>query len=183
MAYNVAEKTQQKHPFKDGRGWLDGYKTRHPKLTLCTPQLLSYCRALCSNKETINDSLEQFIIYGRLNLLSKPMQVFNADETGVNIVHKPGKVVAKLGCHNVYSLTSAERGKNHTILSCVSAAGYALPPSWCIYVKRQCLTIQRKVLFRIPCFGTVKVDGSTLSCFLNGSSFSFKISPQPDLYC
>ena len=52
------------------------------------------------------------------------MQAFNADETGVNIVHKP----AELGCHNVYSLTSAERRKNHIILSCVSAAGYALPP-------------------------------------------------------
>ena len=56
------------------------------------------------------------------------MQIFNADETGVSIVHKPGKVVAELGQQNVYAVTAAEHGKTHTILSCVSASGYALPP-------------------------------------------------------
>ena len=38
------------------------------------------------------------------------MQVYNADETGVTIVHKPGKVIAELGCHHVYSIMSAEKG-------------------------------------------------------------------------
>ena len=60
----------------------------------------------------------------------KPMQVFNCNETGVTIVHKPSKVVAQLGRRNVYSITSAERGKIHTLhtlLSCVSAPGYVLP--------------------------------------------------------
>ena len=50
-------------------------------------------------------------IYGKLNLISKPMQVYNADETGVTIVHKPSKVVAELGHHNVYSVTSAKKGR------------------------------------------------------------------------
>ena len=56
------------------------------------------------------------------------MQIFNADESGVSIVHKPGKVVEELGQQNVYVVTAAERGKTHTILSCASASGYALPP-------------------------------------------------------
>ena len=56
------------------------------------------------------------------------MQVFNCDETGVSIVHKPGKVIAELGRHYVYSITSAEKGKTHTIFSCVSASGFVLPP-------------------------------------------------------
>lgn len=56
------------------------------------------------------------------------MQVYNCDETGVSIVHKPGKVIAELGCRNVYGVTLAEHGKTHTVLSCVSASGYALPP-------------------------------------------------------
>ena len=38
------------------------------------------------------------------------------------------KVVAELGRRNVYAITSAERGKTHAILSCVSASGYSLPP-------------------------------------------------------
>ena len=63
------------------------------------------------------------------------MQVYNADETGVTIVHKPGKVIAELGHHHVYSITSAERGRTHTILSCISATGFVLPP--CIIYPRK----------------------------------------------
>ena len=66
-------------------------------------------------------------MYGRLNLISKPMQIYNADDTGIIIVHKLGKVVAELGHCNVYALTSAERGKTHTVLTCVSASGHILP--------------------------------------------------------
>ena len=51
------------------------------------------------------------------------MQIYNCDETGISVVHKPGKVVAEMGRHKVYSITSAERGKTHTVLTCVSAAG------------------------------------------------------------
>ena len=54
---------------------------------------------------------------------------------GVAIVHKPGKVIAALGRHHVYSVTSAERGQTHTVLSCVSASGFVLPP--CIVYPRK----------------------------------------------
>ena len=37
------------------------------------------------------------------------------------------KAVAEMGRHKV-SVTSAERGKTHTVLTCVSAAGNMLPP-------------------------------------------------------
>ena len=67
-------------------------------------------------------------IFGRLNLISKPGQIFNADETGVTIVHKPSKVIAQVGRRNVPALTSAEKGRTHTILSCVSASGQVIPP-------------------------------------------------------
>jgi len=56
------------------------------------------------------------------------MQVFNADETGVSIVHRQGKVLAQLGQRHVSSITSAKKGKTHTVLSCISAAGQVLPP-------------------------------------------------------
>ena len=55
--------------------------------------------------DTINDFFGKLgSIYGRLNLISKPMQVYNCDETGVTIVHKPGKVIAQLGRRNVLRL-------------------------------------------------------------------------------
>ena len=56
------------------------------------------------------------------------MLIYNCDETGISFVHKPGKVVTEMGRRNVYALTSAERGKTHTVLACVSASGYVLPP-------------------------------------------------------
>ena len=67
-------------------------------------------------------------LFGRLNLLSKPTQVYNADETGISIVNKPGKVLAEVGHKHVYSIVPAEKGKTHTILACTSASGYVLPP-------------------------------------------------------
>ena len=79
--------------------------------------------------DTINDFFGKLgAIYGRLNLISKPMQIYNRDETGVSVVHKPGKVVAEMGRHKVYAVTSAEKGKTHTILTCASASGHVLPP-------------------------------------------------------
>ena len=142
LAFTIVDKTQRKHPFKDGkagRAWFDGFRRRHPRLTIRSPQPLSYCRALCSNMDTINDFFSKLgSIYGRLNVISKPMQVYNCDETGVSIVHKPGKVIAQLGRRNVYAITSAERGKTHTVVSCVSASGYSLSPM-IVYPRKKCV--------------------------------------------
>ena len=132
VAFVIAEKTGKKHPFKDGmagRGWFDGFRARHPKLTLRTPQPLLYNRALGGNADVIKDFFAKLgAIYARLNILSKPMLIYNMDETSVSIVHKVGKVVAQVGRRMVWSLTSGEKGKTHTIVTCVSASGFVLPP-------------------------------------------------------
>lgn len=147
-AYTIAEKTHRKHPFTGdsaGRSWLDGFRRRHPNLTIRTPQPLSYCRALCANEDIIGDFFGKLGgVYGKLNLISKPMQIYNADETGISIVHKPGKVIAQLGRRNVYSITSAERGKTHTIMACVSASGYVLPPMM-IYPRKRAVPDNCKI--------------------------------------
>ena len=44
------------------------------------------------------------------------MQLFNVDEMGISIVHKPGKVVTELGRRNVWGITSGEKGKTHTVV-------------------------------------------------------------------
>jgi hypothetical protein len=88
-----------------------------------------YSRAVAGNPEVIRDFFGKLgALYGRLNLLLKPTQVYNADETGISIVHKPGKVLAEVGRKHVYSVVSGEKGKTHTILACTSAAGYVVPP-------------------------------------------------------
>ena len=89
------------HPFKSGhagRGWYEGLTARQAILTLRTPQAVSYTRAVCGNKETIDDFFAKLgAIFGWLNLITKPSQIFSADETGITIVHKPSKVVAHIG--------------------------------------------------------------------------------------
>ena len=62
MAFTIIDKAQRKHLFKDGkagRAWFEGFRRPHPKLSLRSPQPLSYCRALCSNQEIIDDFLER----------------------------------------------------------------------------------------------------------------------------
>ena len=48
------------------------------------------------------------------------MQVINADETGVSIAHRQGKVIVQLGQHHIKSAVK------HTLL-CISAAGKSHP--------------------------------------------------------
>ena len=124
LAFKIVDNSGRQHPFADslaGRAWFEGFKSRHSNLTIQTPQPLSYNRATCANKETIEDFFAKLGgVYCRLNLLSKPI-------TGVSVVHKVGKVVAEVG-PKVWSITSGERGKTHTVVTCISASGFVLPP-------------------------------------------------------
>ena len=67
-------------------------------------------------------------LYARLNLLNKPMQIYNLDESGITTVHKPGCVITEVKHKSVWAFTSGEKGKTHTLLTCVSSSGQALPP-------------------------------------------------------
>ena len=54
MAFTIVTKSQRAHPFNKGtagRAWFEGFMRRHPKLTVRSPQPLSYC----SNQETLSD--------------------------------------------------------------------------------------------------------------------------------
>ena len=132
-AYNLAEKSGRKHPFTNGlagRAWFGAFLRRNPRLSIRTPQSLNHSRAKAGNEQNIQEFFAKLgAIMARLNLLTKPMLIYNLDETGITIVHKPGKVVAQLGRKNVWHVTSAEKGKTHTVMTCGSASGYVVPPT------------------------------------------------------
>ena len=121
-AFAIVERSGRPHPFHDGmagRGWLEAFRQRHPVLSRRTPQALSYCRATSASKVVIDDFFAKLgSLYGRLNLITKPMQVYNIDETGITVVHKPGKVFSAVGRKHVYALTSGEKAE-HILLWCV----------------------------------------------------------------
>lgn len=132
LAYSIVKKSKRPHPFQNrsaGRAWFKGFMRRRPNLTIRSPQSLSYCRAISANKETITDFFGKLgSLYGKLNLVTKPMQIFNCDEMGVTVVFKPNKVIAELGKRNVYALSAAERGKHtHHIVLCISNWIYCSP--------------------------------------------------------
>lgn len=83
-----------------------------------------------ANAKVVDDFFAKLAaVYSQLGLLNKPTQIFNADETGISKVHSPKmKVLAKRGQKTVWSLTSGERGRTHTIMICASAAGNCIPP-------------------------------------------------------
>ena len=107
------------------------------------------------------------------------MQIFNVDETGITIVHKPGKVITEVGRKNVWSLTSAEKGKTHTVLACASVSGLVLPPFMIYPRKRISETLKEGAVPGISfhCSGNGWV---TQELTLNGLDFSL---PIPDLSC
>ena len=61
------------------------------------------------------------------DLLDKPCQLFNMDETGLPLAPKPPKVVCKKGSRSVNAASSGDKSQI-TVVACVSAGGYSIPP-------------------------------------------------------
>ena len=61
------------------------------------------------------------------DLLSKPASIWNMDETGLQLDHKPGLIVAQKGSKYLHSQTSGNR-ETITIIAAVNPAGAAIPP-------------------------------------------------------
>ncbi|KAI4466279.1 hypothetical protein MML48_3g00000995 [Holotrichia oblita] len=51
----------------------------------------------------------------------RPSRVFNADEAGVSFVHENNKLITIKGKLQVGKMTSGERGRNVTLMFCMSA--------------------------------------------------------------
>ena len=100
----------------------------------------AYCRAVSTNHVVIDkyfDLLEEVL---KSNYLTKkPHLIFNADETGMPLQHRPGKRVAVRGQKHVHVVNSGKK-EQVTVLACASASGYVLPPM--IVYKRKNLTPQ-----------------------------------------
>ena len=56
-----------------------------------------------------------------------PGQIFNCDEIGMPLLHKPPKVVSHVGQKHPYAITSGDKS-NISILACSRATSYCIPP-------------------------------------------------------
>ena len=105
-----------------GRDWAELYLERHPDIILRLPEPTSMTRALGFNKSKVKrffDELENVVSEGERRLIPET-NIYNVDESGYTICHRPLKILAEKGKRSVGNITSAERGKTITAVCCMN---------------------------------------------------------------
>ena len=128
IAENVANEKGTIRSKKVTDGWFKRFMDRHPKLSLRKGDATANVRMECLNPDTmkqyfdlLKDALEKH------GLLDSPAQIYNVDETGMPLDHRPPKIVTKKGQKKVRYRTSGNKSQI-TVIGCVSAVGQAIPP-------------------------------------------------------
>lgn len=109
-------------------GWWEGFRKRHPDLSLRIPSTISKARALATDRASLDhyfDLLEETILEN--NLKDKPGQIYNLDETGMPLDPKSLKTIHSCGDKNPYTVSSGRKSQM-SVLACVSASGQCIPP-------------------------------------------------------
>lgn len=119
--------------------WIKSYLKRHPELTCRTAHPLQQDRATIT-QETLDDYfqlLERTLTM--LNLVDKPGNIYNCDESGFSGKLNPTKkVIVPRGTRHAYQTTVNMSG-HITMLNAISASGSTLPP---MLIYSQCLPRQ-----------------------------------------
>jgi len=159
LAFEIAERQKIPHCFKGkmaGNSWLRGFLARHPNLAVRCPEPTSIQRAIGFNAPS---KQAFFKLYGeelQKNSFT-PDRIFNVDESGLTVVHRPGKVLAQKGEKQVGKITSGEKGDTMTIVCTMSATGVFVPPM---------LIFKRKRMTELLLRGSPA--GSIGGCSVNG---------------
>ena len=109
-------------------GWWKRFKLRHPTVTTRKGESLSKARMAATTQKALDKYFDQLkATLTRNGLMNKLGQIFNCDESGFPLDHKVGKIATRKGQKHTYSITSGNKTQI-TVMACVSAAGFAMPP-------------------------------------------------------
>lgn len=101
-------------------GWWDRFRKRHPHLTLRAGEALAYRRAIATSPETFRSYFDQLEdILNTNGLRHAPSRIFNADESGIPLQHRPGKRIAVRGQKHVMSPHLETRRRSRCLLALV----------------------------------------------------------------
>ena len=109
-------------------GWWESFRRRHPTFKLRTAEKLAYVRMVSSSPEILDyyfDLLEATLIEN--DLIDKPCQIYNVDESGMPLDPDSLKIVAECGAKHSRTLATGSK-TSITVVSCCSAAGSTIPP-------------------------------------------------------
>lgn len=113
---------------RPSRHWYEGFRKRHPNLSIRTPQHLSLSRAGVTREDLKEWFDEQEKYLTSKNLLNiSPQRVFNCDETNILLCPNSEKVLTEKGSRSVYKVTDGGK-ESLTALFMYSAAGTRAPP-------------------------------------------------------
>ena len=101
---------------------------RWPKLSLRKGDALAQPRANAVTPENLKNYFD--LLKKTLNnndIMNCPHRIYNMDESGMPLDHKPSKVVTLRGTKKVHCRTSGNKAQI-TILACANAAGGVIPP-------------------------------------------------------
>ncbi|XP_060555543.1 uncharacterized protein LOC132716309 [Ruditapes philippinarum] len=108
--------------------WWRGFKSRHADFSLRAPEATSSGRHAAMTRERICKYFAALKGVLEENKFEKyPERIWNMDETGLSLSHKPAKVIAKKGARAVQSKVSLNR-ELVTIIACGNAKGQCIPP-------------------------------------------------------
>ena len=101
-------------------GWWDQFRKRHLHLTLRAGEALAYRRAIATSPETFRSYFDQLEdILNTNGLRHAPSRIFNADESGIPLQHRPGKRIAVRGQKHVMSPHLETRRRSWCLLALV----------------------------------------------------------------
>nr|CCA23036.1 PREDICTED: similar to conserved hypothetical protein [Albugo laibachii Nc14] len=130
-----------------GRGWCDRIFKRFPELAIRNAQIIKRVRNGVEYNAVVN-------FFGRcaraiIEENAGPSRIFNLEERSFVQNLKTRKVIAVLGSKNVWS-QNVEPGFHLTMVACVSADGFVMPPAFIVPGKR----LKGDVLDACNIFGT-----------------------------
>ena len=128
----VRKTLQNRHggSFEDfkGKGWWLRFMQRWPQLRLRKGDALAQPRANAVNSVNIKNYFNLLEKTLKTNeLFDCPSRIYNMDESGLPLDHKPAKVIALKGTKKVHCRTSGNK-MQITVLACANAAGSVIPP-------------------------------------------------------
>ncbi|XP_018371513.1 PREDICTED: uncharacterized protein LOC108766610 [Trachymyrmex cornetzi] len=113
-----------------GYDWLWSFLRRNPDISVRQAEGLSMARA----RGLFRVKVQQFynILENEMkkyNLQDKPQNIFNMNESDIQLINKVGKVVISKGAKVVHKMTTGEKSETVTLICCCLAEGRFLPPT------------------------------------------------------
>ncbi|CAH1978113.1 unnamed protein product [Acanthoscelides obtectus] len=130
--HNFLTENPRPNPFKSnrpGESWFKAFLKRHPALVQRTSEAVSEASACVSEADIRKwfKDINSYLISKNI-VIDDPSRIYNGDESGFQICPKTGKVFARKGAKNVYSVEKGSSKESITVMFSFSASGLTCPP-------------------------------------------------------